>query len=256
MLDGKKIVVVMPARNVEKTLERTVLSMPPNVADEIVLVDNRSRDRTCEIAERLHLRVIRHDSDRGYGGSQKTCYAEALRLGADVVVMLHPDGQYPPEKLADVARLVTSGRCDLGLGSRILGGGALRRGMPLYKYAANRLLTSIENLCLGLRLSEYHTGYRAFSREFLLRVPFARNSDDYIFDNEIIAQAVAFGFRIAEVSTPTVYTNESTSVPFFGSIVYGLGVLRTCLRFLLHRSKLISLPMFLPIKEENPLSGA
>ncbi|MDD5041012.1 MAG: glycosyltransferase family 2 protein [Candidatus Peribacteraceae bacterium] len=235
MLDGKKIVVVMPARNVEKTLERTVHSMPPDVADEIILVDNRSRDRTCEIAERLHLHVVRHDRDRGYGGSQKTCYREALQLGADVVVMLHPDGQYPPEKLVDVARLVTSGQCDLGLGSRILGGGAMNRGMPLYKFLSNRFLTHFENLCLGLHLSEYHTGYRAFSQEFLLRVPFVRNSDDYIFDNQIIAQAVAFGFRIAEVSTPTVYTNESTSVPFFGSIIYGLGVLRTSLQYCLYR---------------------
>jgi len=238
MLDGKKIIVVMPARNVEKTLEQTCASMPPNIADGIVLVDNRSHDRTCEIAERLGLHVIRHDRDRGYGGSQKTCYREALQLGADVVVMLHPDGQYPPEKLIDVARLVTSGTCDLGLGSRILGGGAMRRGMPLYKFLSNRFLTHVENLCLGLHLSEYHTGYRAFSREFLLRVPFVQNSDNYIFDNQIIAQAVAFGFRIAEVSTPTVYTAISTSVPFCGSVVYGLGVLKTSFQFLMHRWRL------------------
>lgn len=238
MLDGKKIVVVMPARNVANTLEQTVVSMPFAVADEIVLVDNRSTDRTCEIAERLGLHVIRHDRDRGYGGSQKTCYREALQLGADVVVMLHPDGQYPPEKLIDVARLVTSGTCDLGLGSRILGGGAMRRGMPLYKFLSNRFLTHFENWCLGLRLSEYHTGYRAFSREFLLRVPFMKNSDDYIFDNQIIAQAVACGFRIAEVSTPTAYTDLSTSVSFFGSIEYGLGVLQTSVQFLMYRWRL------------------
>ena len=246
MLDGKKIIVVMPARNVEKTLEQTVTSMPSNVADAIILVDNRSHDHTCEIAERLGLHVIRHDHDRGYGGSQKTCYSEALKLGADVVVMLHPDGQYPPGKLIDVARLVTQGQCDLGLGSRILGGGAMRRGMPLYKFFSNRMLTHIENLCLGLRLSEYHTGYRAFSREFLLRVPFMKNSDDFLFDNQIIVQAVVFGFRIAEVSTPTVYTEESTSVPFFGSVAYGLGVLWTSMEFLLHRWHMIQSSRFHP----------
>ncbi|MDO8469135.1 MAG: glycosyltransferase family 2 protein [Candidatus Peribacter sp.] len=245
MLDGKKIIVVMPARNVAKTLEQTVASMPPNIADAIILVDNRSHDSTCEIAERLGLAVIRHDRDRGYGGSQKTCYREALRLGADVVVMLHPDGQYPPGKLIDVTRLVTSGACALGLGSRILGGGAMGRGMPLYKYAANRFLTHFENLCLGLHLSEYHTGYRAFSREFLLRVPFMKNSDDYIFDNQIIAQAAAFGFRIAEVSTPTVYTDVSTSVPLWGSIVYGFGVLWTSMRFLLHKWHIVRLDLFM-----------
>lgn len=244
MLHGKKIIVVMPARNVEKTLEQTYKSMPLHIVDNIVLVDNHSQDRTCEIAEKLGLHLVRHDKDRGYGGSQKTCYFEALKLGADVVVMLHPDGQYPPQLLQIVVEPVCLGQCDMCLGSRILGGEALKCGMPHYKYIANRFLTFVENICLHLRLSEYHTGYRAFTRDILLQLPFTHNADGYIFDNQMIAQAAFFGFRIAEVSTPTLYTEESTSVPFFGSIIYGFGVLGISLQYILQRWNIIHVRIF------------
>src|SRR3989338_8778751 len=196
MLNGKKIIVVLPAYNAEKTLEKTYADIPHDIVDEVILVDDRSRDKTAEVARRLGIQTFTHEKNLGYGGNQKTCYREALVRGADVVVMLHPDYQYPPKLITAMAGLITSGVFDVVLGSRILGNMALRGGMPLYKYVANRLLTLIENNMISQKVSEYHTGYRDFSREVLLNLPILENSDDFIFDNEILLQAFYFGYRI------------------------------------------------------------
>ncbi len=235
MLNGKRIVVVLPAYNAEKTLERTVAHIPSDVVDDIILTDDASRDGTYDLARRLGLHVIRHDRNRGYGGNQKTCYAAALARGADIVVMLHPDYQYSPNLLTAMAAVITSGEYDIALGSRILGKGALTGGMPLYKYIANRGLTLAQNLLVSQKLSEYHTGYRAWSREVLQRLPLLRCSDDFVFDNEMLVQAIHFGFRIGEVSCPTRYFEEASSINFRRSVTYGLGVLKTSVRCRLHR---------------------
>jgi glycosyltransferase involved in cell wall biosynthesis len=231
MLEGKKITVVMPAYNAALTLERTLREINREVVDDIILVDDASRDGTAEVAQRLGLRVIVHDRNRGYGGNQKTCYAEALRTGADVVVMLHPDYQYTPKLLTAMASLVAVEQFDVVLGSRILSGGALKGGMPLYKYISNRLLTAFENLVTGAKLSEYHTGYRAFSRQVLERLPLEENSDDFVFDAQMLAQCLHFGFSIGEVSCPTRYEPDSSSINFKRSVVYGLGVLGVTAQF-------------------------
>ena len=235
MINNKRIVVVLPAYNAAKTLEKTLAEVPPGVVDEFLLVDDASRDDTATEAARLGIPYLVHPKNRGYGGNQKTCYNEALRRGADIVVMLHPDYQYTPKLVGAMAWLVASGEFDIALGSRILGRGALAGGMPLYKYVFNRLLTAIENVLLGIKLSEYHTGYRAFSRHVLETLPLEENSDDFVFDNQMLAQAVAFGFRIGEVSCPTRYFPEASSINFRRSVVYGLGVLGTALAFRLHR---------------------
>ncbi len=225
MLDGKKIAVVMPAYNAAATLERTLREINRQTVDEIILVDDASQDDTVAVAERLGLRAIRHDRNRGYGGNQKTCYTEALKSGADVVVMLHPDYQYTPKLMTAMASLIAVGEFDVVLGSRILSGGALKGGMPPYKYVANRLLTATENLVTGAKLSEYHTGYRAFSREALIRLPLLENSDDFVFDAQMLAQCIYFDFRVGEVSCPTRYEPDSSSINFRRSVVYGVGVL-------------------------------
>lgn len=235
MINNKRIVVVLPAYNAAKTLEKTLAEVPPGVVDEFLLVDDASRDDTATEAARLGIPYLVHPKNRGYGGNQKTCYNEALRRGADIVVMLHPDYQYTPKLVGAMAWLVASGEFDIALGSRILGRGALAGGMPLYKYVFNRLLTAVENVLLGIKLSEYHTGYRAFSRHVLETLPLEENSDDFVFDNQMLAQAVAFGFRIGEVSCPTRYFPEASSINFRRSVVYGLGVLGTALAFRLHR---------------------
>ncbi|MFA5146457.1 MAG: glycosyltransferase family 2 protein [Candidatus Omnitrophota bacterium] len=244
MLDGKKIVAVLPAYNAEKTLEKTYGEIPKNIVDEIILTDDHSRDRTVEIAKRLNLKIFVHDENKGYGGNQKTCYREALRLGADVVVMIHPDYQYPPKLITPMAALITSGMFDVVLGSRILGNAALKGGMPLYKYVANRLLTLAENNIISQKLSEYHTGYRAFSREVLLSLPIEEDSDDFIFDNEILLQAFRFGYRIGEITAPSRYTSESSSINLRRSIVYGLGVLSTACKYFLQKHSLGRFPIF------------
>jgi glycosyltransferase involved in cell wall biosynthesis len=246
MVNQQRVVVVLPAYNAARTLERTVREVPPGVVDQFILVDDASSDNTVEEARRLNLPVLIHPSNRGYGGNQKTCCAEAVRRGADIVVMLHPDYQYTPKLIGAMAWLVASGEFDLVLGSRILGAGALKGGMPLYKYAANRALTALENILLGVKLSEFHTGYRAFSRRVLETLPLLENSDDFVFDNQLIAQAVAFDFRIGEISCPTKYFPEASSINFRGSVVYGFGVLATALRFRLHRWNLIRSPLFNP----------
>jgi len=230
LINGKKIIVVLPAYNAEKTLEATVRELP-DLVDETILVDDYSTDATVNLALRLNLSVHVHDRNRGYGGNQKTCYREALDRGGDVIVMTHPDYQYSPLLVTAMASMVAYGVYDLALGSRILGGGALRGGMPRYKYIANRCLTAFQNFIMGASLSEYHTGYRAFSRELLTTLPLDRNSDDFVFDNQMLAQAIFFGARIGEISCPTRYFAEASSINLRRSTIYGLGVLKTAVQF-------------------------
>ena len=239
MLNGKKIIVILPAYNASKTLETTWKEIPFDFVDDVVLVDDASRDNTVEEAERLGIKTIVHVANRGYGGNQKTCYKAALELGADIVVMLHPDYQYTPRLITAMAAMIAWEEFDAVLASRILGRGALKGGMPLYKYVSNRFLTLAENLLLGQKLSEYHTGYRAFSREVLERLPLEQNSDDFVFDNQMLAQIAWFGFRIGEVSCPTRYFPEASSINFSRSVIYGVGVLGTALQYRLARMGLI-----------------
>lgn len=231
MLSGKRVVVVMPAYKAGRTLEATCRELPRDVIDDIVVVDDASDDDTVAVARSLGLDVILHPHNRGYGGNQKTCYTEALARGADIIVMVHPDYQYDPRLATAMAGMVASGVYDMVLGSRILGGGALSGGMPLWRYVANRLLTLFQNLLLGAHLSEYHTGYRAYSRRLLDALPWQRNSDDFVFDNQMLAQAVWFGFQIGEVSCPTRYAPDASSINFVRSVKYGFGCLYTGLQF-------------------------
>jgi glycosyltransferase involved in cell wall biosynthesis len=231
VLVGQKIVVVLPAYNAAKTLERTVTEIPAGVVDEILLVDDKSRDETLAVAHRLGLRSIAHAVNLGYGGNQKTCYREALALGAEVVIMLHPDYQYSPRLVPAMAGMIVSGEFDVVLGSRILGVGALAGGMPLWKYVSNRSLTAFQNVLCGHKLSEYHTGYRAFSRRVLEALPLEANANGFVFDNQMLAQTIFAGFRIGEISCPTRYFPEASSVDFAGSVRYGLGVVKTSLQF-------------------------
>lgn len=238
MIEGKKVVVVMPAYNAAKTLERTVAEVPPLV-DQIILVDDKSSDDTVAVSTRLGLHTIVHAENRGYGGNQKTCYTAALNAGADIVVMVHPDYQYTPKLIPALAHCIASGLYDVALGSRILGGRALKGGMPLYKYVANRLLTAAENVLLSEKISEYHTGYRAFSRRLLETLPLEENDDDFVFDNQMLVQAVHFGFSIAEVTCPTAYFPEASSINFARSVKYGFGVLRAAVD---HRLARLGMP--------------
>ncbi|MCX5704327.1 MAG: glycosyltransferase family 2 protein, partial [Candidatus Omnitrophica bacterium] len=216
------------------------------IVDEILVVDDHSKDRTVEVSKQLGLKVFVHKENKGYGANQKTCYREALKKGADIIIMLHPDYQYPPKLITAMAALICSGMFDVVLGSRILGGMALKGGMPVYKIIANRLLTFIENIFLGQKLSEYHTGYRAYSKELLLNIPILENSDDFIFDNQIIAQIVFFGYRIGEITAPSRYTKESSSISFKRSIVYGFGVILTAVKFVLQKFKIAKSAIFDP----------
>jgi glycosyltransferase involved in cell wall biosynthesis len=234
MINGKRIAVVLPAYNAEKTLEATIRDLP-ELVDIRILVDDHSSDRTVEVAERLGLQFYVHDQNYGYGRNQQTCYREALAENADVIMMVHPDYQYTPLLVTAMASMVAYDVYDVVLGSRIIGGQALRGGMPFYKYLSNRFLTAFENLFLGVKLSEYHTGYRAFSRKVLLELPLLENSDDFVFDNQMLAQCVHFGFRIGEVSCPTKYFEEASSINFPRSVQYGLGVLATTIQFALER---------------------
>ncbi|HEX7769729.1 MAG TPA: glycosyltransferase family 2 protein [Dokdonella sp.] len=231
MLHGKKIVVVMPAYHAEKTLEACHAAIPHDIVDTVLLVDDASDDATVAVAERLGIRTHRHPSNRGYGGNQKTCYALALADGADIVVMLHPDYQYEPRLITAMAAMVASGVYDVVIGSRILGNTAIAGGMPRYKYVANRALTALENLLIGSKLSEFHSGYRAFSRAVLERLPLAANSDDFVFDNQMLVQAHAVGARIGEISCPTKYFPEASEINFRRSVAYGFGVLGTALAY-------------------------
>ena len=243
MINGKRIAVVMPAYNAEMTLAATVADLP-DLVDIRILVDDHSSDGTVALAQRLGLHVFQHDRNYGYGRNQQTCYREALAAGADIVVMVHPDYQYTPALVTAMASMVASGVYDMVLASRILGGGSLKGGMPLYKYISNRALTAFQNLFLGVKLSEYHTGFRAFSRTLLESLPLVENSDDFVFDNQMIAQAVMFKFNIGEISCPTKYFEEASSINFRRSVRYGFGVLATALQFALQRAGLIDLPRF------------
>src|SRR6516164_512596 len=235
MINGRRIGVVLPAYNAAATLSRTVAELDRGVIDEIVLVDDASTDHTVPLARELGLEPIRHELNVGYGGNQKTCYRRVLELGADIIVMVHPDYQYSPLLVPAMASMIAYGEYDLVLGSRILAQNSVARGMPRYKYVANRFLTFVENIALGEKLSEYHTGLRAFSSRLLASLPIERNSDDFVFDNQIIVQAVSAGARIGEVSCPTRYAADSSSINLKRSIRYGFGVLHTSLDYRLHR---------------------
>ncbi|KKM07926.1 hypothetical protein LCGC14_1729030 [marine sediment metagenome] len=228
---GKKIVVVMPAFNAEKTLEKTYRELPHEYLHDVVLVDDASNDKTVSLARELGIRTIVHEENRGYGGNQKTCYGDALEAGADIVVMVHPDYQYSPKLVTAMAAMIASGEFDVVLGSRIVTGEAVSGGMPRYKYVANRFLTLVQNMMLGVKLSEYHTGFRAFSREVIESLPLERNSDDFVFDNQMLSQAVYYGFRVGELSCPTRYFADASSINFMRSVKYGLGVLWTSALF-------------------------
>ena len=246
MIANRKICVVLPAYNASRTLEATFNEIPREVVDDVILVDDASADDTLAIAKRLGIFAVAHDHNKGYGGNQKTCYRLALARGADIVVMLHPDYQYSPKLLLPMAAMLTSGLYDVVLGSRILGVGALIGGMPLYKYVANRMLTLVQNILLGHKLSEYHTGYRGYTRAVIEALPLERNSDDFIFDNQMLSQAIYRGFRIGEISCPTSYFPEASSINFRRSVTYGLGVLATTLQFFFQRIGLVHLPRFSP----------
>ncbi|MDW3647014.1 MAG: glycosyltransferase family 2 protein [Bacteroidia bacterium] len=245
MVRGKKVVVVMPAYNAEKTLEVTFQEIPQDLVDEVILVDDKSSDQTAKKAEELGIqKVIIHPRNRGYGGNQKTCYQAALESGADVVVMLHPDYQYTPKLLEAMIYPIANGLFPVMLGSRILGTGALKGGMPMYKYIANRFLTAFQNILMGQKLAEYHTGYRAFSKEILNSLPLEENSDDFVFDNEMLGQIAYAGFIIGEVTCPTKYFKDASSINFKRSVKYGLGVLRVSILFRLNRWGLVKSKIF------------
>jgi glycosyltransferase involved in cell wall biosynthesis len=251
VLNGKRITVVLPAYNAAETLKRTVDELDRSIIDDVLLVDDASTDDTLEQAKRLGLKAIRHDENRGYGGNQKSCYQAALDLKADIVVMVHPDYQYSPLLVPALAAMIAYGEYDLVLGSRILAQDSVARGMPRYKFLANRALTLFENIALRQKLSEYHTGLRAYSRELLESLPFDRNSDDFVFDNQIIAQAVVFGACIGELSCPTRYEADSSSIGFRRSVRYGIGVLRTTAQCRLHMSGVRHYP-YLEIASQDP----
>jgi glycosyltransferase involved in cell wall biosynthesis len=254
MINNRTIAVVLPAYNAEATLSRTVAELDAAVVDEIVLVDDASSDRTAALARDLGLEPISHERNRGYGANQKTCYSRAIELGADIIVMVHPDYQYSPLLVPAMASMIAYGEYDMILGSRILAQDTIARGMPRYKYVANRVLTMIENIMLGQKLSEYHTGLRAFSTSLLASLPFERNSDDFVFDNQIIAQVVVAGARIGELSCPTRYQDDSSSINLRRSIRYGFGVLHTCVQYQLHKRRLRTCPYldFDPARQRHP----
>lgn len=254
MLNGKKIVVVMPAYNAEKTLEKTYAEIPTNIVDEVILVDDASRDQTTQLAKQLGIITLRHDKNKGYGGNQKTCYRAALDRGADIVVMLHPDYQYTPKLITAMASMIAFGVYDCVLGSRILGKGTLHGGMPVYKYISNRFITFFQNLMMSHKLSEYHTGYRAFSRKILLSLPLHENSDDFVFDGQMLAQVIYQDFAIGEVSCPTKYFPEASSINFSRSLKYGIGCLITATAFRLAKWSLFT-PRFLETEQEFKYAG-
>jgi glycosyltransferase involved in cell wall biosynthesis len=251
MIDKKKIVVVLPAYNAEKTLERTYAEIPFDIVDEVILVDDRSSDNTVAQAKELGIKhLVVHEQNRGYGGNQKSCYDKALSLDADIVIMLHPDYQYTPKLIHSMAYLIANEVYPVVLGSRILGRGAMRGGMPLYKYIANRFLTFSQNLLMWQKLSEYHTGFRAFSKDVLLGIAYHENSDDFVFDNQMLAQIFYAGFEIAEITCPTKYFDDASSINLARSVKYGLGVLRTSIQYFLQSRGLVNLSIF---KKPKPM---
>jgi glycosyltransferase involved in cell wall biosynthesis len=249
MLDQKKVIVILPAYNASKTLEKTYNEIPRNIVDEIILTDDFSTDNTVEIANRLGINhIIKHDKNLGYGANQKSCYTKALALDADIIIMLHPDYQYNPKHIPTMADLIANNVYSVVLGSRILGKNAVSGGMPVYKYISNRVLTFIQNLCLGQKLSEYHTGYRAFNAEILKTISFQDNSNDFIFDNQLLAQICHKGILIGEISCPAKYEKDSSSINFIRSTIYGLGVLRVSLMYVLQSFKLYNFKLFKNLK--------
>lgn len=245
MIHGKKVVVVMPAYNAEKTLKQTFDELDFSIVDDVILVDDKSSDRTSELAKKIGIKhVITHEQNKGYGGNQKSCYRKALELDADITIMVHPDYQYTPKLVPVMAHMIGSGLYDSVMASRILGKGALRGGMPLYKYIANRFLTASQNFIIGQKLSEYHTGYRAFSKKILQTIDFEANSDDFVFDNQMICQIFHAGFEIAEVTCPTKYFEEASSINFARSTTYGIGVLITSLQYRLDKWGIVKNRLF------------
>ncbi len=250
MLNNQKIIVVLPAYNAARTLLRTVDEIPRDIVDEILLVDDASADETIALSRELNLTTFQHASNFGYGRNQKTCYREALKRRADIIIMLHPDYQYSPRLIAPMAAMLASGEYDAVLGSRITGKGALAGGMPLYKYVSNRLLTAFQNLLLNYKLSEYHTGFRGYRREVLETLPLEANSDDFVFDNEMLAQAIYFGFNLGEISCPARYFPEASSINFQRSVRYGFGVLATSIKFRAQKLNLARYRIFESKKNE------
>ncbi len=244
MINSKRVMVVLPAYNAAKTLDLTYRDVPKNIVDEVLLVDDYSNDDTISIAKDMGIKVFQHDRNYGYGRNQKTCYREALRHNAEIIVMVHPDYQYTPKLITAMASMIAFDVYDVVLGSRIIGGGALKGGMPLYKYISNRFLTAFENIMLGSKLSEFHTGYRAFSKEVIENLPLYNNSDNFLFDNEMLAQVIYFGYRVGEVSCPTKYFKEASSINLKESIIYGMGVLITAFKYRFQKIGLINLEMF------------
>ena len=233
MINGKKVCVVMPAYNAEKTLQKTYDEIPKDIVDEIILIDDASKDKTVDVAKKLGIRTFIHSKNKGYGGNQKTCYQEALKLNADIIVMLHPDYQYTPKLITPMSSMIAEGVFDAVIGSRILGNKAIMGGMPIYKYISNRFLTMTENVIINQKLSEYHTGFRAFSRKILETIPLMENSDDFIFDNQMLCQTLYFGFSVGEISCPALYFADASSINFSRSITYGIGVINTALNYFL-----------------------
>jgi glycosyltransferase involved in cell wall biosynthesis len=252
VIGDKRIVLVMPAYNAARTVQKTYADIPAGVVDEVVLVDDASRDDTVRVAQELGIRVVRHEKNTGYGGNQKTCYDTALSLGADIVIMLHPDYQYTPLLVEAMVSPIARGVFDCMLGSRILSKGARLGGMPLYKYVSNRMLTLAQNLLAGQKLSEYHTGYRAYSRRVLESIAYRANSDDFVFDNQFLCQILHAGFRVGEITCPTRYAADSSSISFRNSVRYGLGVLGVSLALFLHRAGLRTSPLFAPLDGLRP----
>jgi glycosyltransferase involved in cell wall biosynthesis len=245
MILNKKIVVVLPAYNAAATLEKTYNEIPFDLVDEVVLVDDASKDNTIEVAKRVGIRhIVSHEKNMGYGGNQKSCYRKALELGADIVIMLHPDYQYTPKLIPVMSHMIASELYPVVLASRILGKGALRGGMPMYKYIANRVLTFMQNVIINQKLSEYHTGYRAFSADVIRSINIEANSDDFVFDNQMLCQIFNKGYEMGEVTCPTKYFEEASSINFKRSVIYGLGCLRTSIQYFLHRSKLVKNKIF------------
>ena len=233
MINAKKVCVVMPAYNAEKTLQKTYDEIPKDIVDEIILTDDASKDKTVDVAKKLGIRTFIHNKNKGYGGNQKTCYQEALKLNADIIVMLHPDYQYTPKLITPMSSMIAEGVFDAVIGSRILGNKAIIGGMPIYKYISNRFLTMTENVIINQKLSEYHTGFRAFSRKILETIPLMENSDDFIFDNQMLCQTLYFGFSVGEISCPALYFADASSINFSRSVTYGIGVIKTALNYFL-----------------------
>jgi glycosyltransferase involved in cell wall biosynthesis len=246
MLNGKKVVVVLPAYNAEDTIDKTYRELPFDVVDHVLMVDDGSSDKTVSVAHGLGIETFTHEKNFGYGRNQKTCYLKALSHNADIVIMVHPDYQYTPKLVTAMASMIAYDVYDVVLGSRIIGGGAISGGMPVYKYIANRFLTAFQNLLLGSKLSEFHTGYRAFSKDVLEALPLNENSDDFVFDNEMLAQIIFFGYKIGEISCPTLYFKEASSISFKRSVKYGIGVIITSIRFFFHLYNLKKDPLFNP----------